>query len=236
MEEHERGCRWYDNTYDLRPWEGRSVEDGRGGRLRRASAPAPSHAMRRREADDVCPRGGATQPLRPNYEHRAPCPRPGRLPRAASPQVGRTPGISCEGRDLRWRLTAAATPWRLPPTKPRSSSNRPLSASSPCSAAAVTRPTCRRQPARTQPDRTPDSRQVPRPRNAEGVAWRARSASTPAWLRRPLEEPEEGLPFISGREPPRAADCTVSRRRPRRETEKRGCLCAKPRHEEAQSQ
>ena len=40
--------------------------------------------------------GGATQPLRPNYEHRAPCPRPGRLPRAASPQVGRTPGISCE--------------------------------------------------------------------------------------------------------------------------------------------
>ena len=119
---------------------------------------------------------------------------------------------------------------------PRSSSNRPLSASSPCSAAAVTHPTCRRQPARTQPDRTPDSRQVPRPRNAEGVAWRARSASTPAWLRRPLEEPEEGLPFISGREPPRAADCTVSRRRPRRETEKRGCLCAKPRHEEAQSQ
>ena len=39
---------------------------------------------------------GATQTLRPNYEHRAPCPRPGRLPRAASPQVGRTPGISCE--------------------------------------------------------------------------------------------------------------------------------------------
>jgi len=137
-------------------------------RLRRPGASAPSCAIRKSKADDVRTPGGAAQPVRPNYERCAPCPRPGRLPRAAPPQVGRTPGISCEGRDLRRRFTARATPWRLPPTTPRSSSNRPSSASSPCCAAALALPACRHQPTRTAPDRTPESRQVPRPLDPVG--------------------------------------------------------------------
>jgi hypothetical protein len=59
--------------------------------------------------------------------------------------VRRTPGISCEGRDLRWWRTEATTPWRRPPTMSRSSSNRPSSASSPCSTPSSLLPQRRRQ-------------------------------------------------------------------------------------------
>jgi hypothetical protein len=59
-------------------------------------------------------------------------------------RVRRTPGISCEGRKLQERFTACTRPWRLPPSMPRSSSNRPSSASSPRWAApthSFTKPT-----------------------------------------------------------------------------------------------
>ena len=91
-----RSCRSYRDVNHRGPRTARPVEDGRGGRLRRGDASAQSRDMKRRKAKDVRTPGGATQPARPNYEHGAPCPRPDRLPRAASPQVGRTPGISCE--------------------------------------------------------------------------------------------------------------------------------------------
>ena len=178
--------------------------------------------------------GGATQPLRPNYEHRAPCPRPGRLPRAASPQVGRTPGISCEGRDLRWRRTVAATPWRLPPTMPRSSSNRPSSASSPCSAAAVTHPTCRQRPFRTAPDRTPESRnsRYQRDPGGRGTARLIRSARRPG-CGAPLEEHEGVCRSYEDVYHLLAVEEKAGRGRPRCRTEKSEYTCAQPRREEA---